>query len=245
MPLNCLSSSIIRPIYNRGVQRVWATQRRLKPPRALRHAQQAGLSALTATVFLALPFLHPAAVPLLSMSQISNDRRVCASCTKRACLWQLSHHLEALDGWRPAQVCRDPRTAWEKLTANFTKINVLCFCWWTLPRGRFTISAGWNSPQVCRAEHTPIFVLWLFCFCRTLSHLTLSSWDHSVCIPCFNRNRFYVAFYRTHRRNTRFLLLSSSGTQFAIIHCKSTREIFELEGVYWLESSYSAIHKGP
>ncbi|MED6270249.1 hypothetical protein CHARACLAT_008280 [Characodon lateralis] len=32
------------------------------------------------------PYPVPAAVPLLSMSQISNDRCVCAGCTKRACL---------------------------------------------------------------------------------------------------------------------------------------------------------------
>lgn len=71
-------------------------------------AQQEELSETTraATVFPILCFLCPAAVPLLSMSQISNDRSVCAGCTKRACLWQLFMHLNLqmmgglLEGWQ-------------------------------------------------------------------------------------------------------------------------------------------------
>ena len=45
-------------------------------------AQQEELSETThaVTVFPVLCFLCPAAVPLLSMSQISDDRRVCAGC---------------------------------------------------------------------------------------------------------------------------------------------------------------------
>lgn len=85
-PLNCLFS----PYHHADLYLGWPNSlgraKRLNSPKALLRAQQAELSALTATVFPALSFLHPAAVPLLSMSQISNDRRVCASCTKKACL---------------------------------------------------------------------------------------------------------------------------------------------------------------
>lgn len=85
-------------------------RREKKNPKILKGlilAQQEELSETThaATVFPVLCFLCPAAVPLLSMSQISNDRRVCAGCTKRACLWQLLLHLKLwmmgglLGGW--------------------------------------------------------------------------------------------------------------------------------------------------
>lgn len=63
-------------------------ERKIQVLKALIHEQQAELSETThtVTVFPVLCFLCLAAVPLLSMSQISNDRRVCASCTKSACL---------------------------------------------------------------------------------------------------------------------------------------------------------------
>lgn len=122
-------------------------KKRPKSLKALLHAQQAELSALTATVFPALSFLHPTAVPLLSRSQISNDRRVFASCTKRACLWQLSHHLEALDDWRPAQVLRDPHGTKKTLlwiTCNkHNKENPLNLPMSSFMRMRFkSVSAG-------------------------------------------------------------------------------------------------------
>ncbi len=80
------------------VKEFWAAGKARKTQilKGLILAQQEELSETThaATVFPVLCFLCPAAVPLLSMSQISNDRRVCAGCTKRACLWQLFLHLK-------------------------------------------------------------------------------------------------------------------------------------------------------
>lgn len=136
-----------------GGQRVWAVQKETKT--SLLHAQQAELSALSATVFPALSFLHPAAVPLLSTSQISNDRRVCASCTKRACLWQLSHHLEALDDWRPAQVRRDPQ-ATKKTLQWITRIkpnkgsplNLLMSSFMRMKTGEISVSIGWIKASI-------------------------------------------------------------------------------------------------
>lgn len=71
-------------------------KRKIQILKGLKLAQQEELSETThaATVFPVLCFLCPAAVPLLSMSQISNDRHVCAGCTKRACLWQLFLRLK-------------------------------------------------------------------------------------------------------------------------------------------------------
>lgn len=46
---------------------------------------------------------------------------------------------------------------------------------------------------------------------------------------------------KEHRASTIFILWDSH----AIILCSSTEGISQLEGAYWLEGSYSAIHKGP
>lgn len=43
----------------------------------------------------------------------------------------------------------------------------------------------------------------------------------------------------------RFLLFSSSGTYSPLSCARVHGKISELEAAYWLESSYSAIHKGP
>lgn len=43
----------------------------------------------------------------------------------------------------------------------------------------------------------------------------------------------------------RFLLLSSSGTHWPLSCARVHGKISKLEAAYWLESSYSAIHKGP
>lgn len=130
-------------------------RKRPKSPKALLHAQQAELSALTVTVFPALSFLHPAAVPLLSTSQISNDRRVCASCTKRACLWQLSHHLEAVDDWRPAQVRRDPQASKKTLQwithieqNKESPLNLLMSSFVRIWTGKISGSIGWIKPSI-------------------------------------------------------------------------------------------------
>lgn len=81
-----------------GAKEFWAAgkERKIQILKGLKLAQQEELSETThaATVFPVLCFLCPAAVPLLSMSQISNDRHVCAGCTKRACLWQLFLRLK-------------------------------------------------------------------------------------------------------------------------------------------------------
>lgn len=86
-----------------------------------RRSCQKQLMQLKSSLFC---FLCPAAVPLLSMSQISNDRRVCAGCTKRACLWQFPPASKFLDDgiahkWKLLSNAESLVFTYKYLTAEF------------------------------------------------------------------------------------------------------------------------------